>query len=104
MSRKLLVECLDRMPRLARHDRGNYRDGKRISWTFNGHIGDTRSYIVSEGKDWNSWWNDHLDIIVEEDGSLVISDETGLFSKEKLFIIAPDDVKEDLLFCLDVLQ
>lgn len=104
MSRELLVSCLDRMPRLARHDRGNYRDGKRISWTFNGHANDSRSYLVKDGNDWNSWWNDYIDIVVEEDGSLIICDENGWFTKEKLFIIMPDDVKEDFLFCMDVLQ
>jgi hypothetical protein len=114
MNRVKVVELLDRIPRICRHDRGTYREG-RIAWSFNGHVKDSRSFLVrakdgfkhSEASDWwndNDWQRKRVDIACLEDGTIEINDTYGWnISKEAFFNLMPDDVKEELLFELDAL-
>ena len=108
MNRKKIVKLLDRVPRLSRYDKGTYIESA-IWWSFNGSINDTRSFLVTLGdgvkyNETNDWWNYNVDICCLENGYIKIESEYGWeISKEALFNLMPDDVREEMIYEMDAL-
>lgn len=103
MNRRKVIECLDQMPRIYRHNHGIYMEDN-IEYSFNGNPYDTRTYLVDKGDDWNGWWNDDIDIIVRKNGKIYIEDHTNRFTKEMFLNLMPKEVRAEFYSELDALM